>query len=419
MTSHERPGIAAAAAELHALLDEHVDDARARERRAFDDASPDGAPLVLVGAGGLGRRTLAGLRRAGREPLAFVDNNPANWHTRVDGVEVLSPDEAAARYRDRATFVVTIWRAGGPHRYEHTRRQFEALGCRVVSFATLYWKYADALLPFYCQELPHRVLEESHRVRAAFDLLADDASRQEYVAQVRWRLRADFDGLPHPEPGPQYLADDLFTFRDDEVFVDCGAYDGDTVRALLARPRASFAQVVALEPDPTNFRTLTATVDALPPDVRRRFRVLPLAAASAPGTLYIDASGTAASATSADARPGAVAVDCVRLDDLLADTSTTFLKMDIEGAEPDALAGAAALVARDRPVLAVCVYHLQDHLWNLPLQMHALAHDYRFYLRPYNEEGWDLVCYGVPTERVLQAGQAGPTAPRAAGAAGR
>ena len=98
-----------------------------------------------------------------------------------------------------------------------------------------------------------------------------------------------------------------------------------------------------------------------------------------------------------------MSVPCVRLDDLLADAAPTFLKMDIEGAEPDALAGAAAVVTRHRPVLAVCVYHVQDHLWSLPLQMAALHPDYRFHLRPYNEEGWDLVCYAVPPERQLAA----------------
>jgi FkbM family methyltransferase len=355
---------------------------------------------VLIGAGGLGRRTLAGLRTVGRPPVAFVDNNPRNWHTTIDGVEVLPPEEAVARWGETGTFVVTIWRAGGPHRFEHTRRQFEGLGCRrVVSFALLYWKHAEALLPFYAQELPHRVLEDGVAVRGAYALLADERSRHEYVAQVRWRLHADFDGLPHPVPGPQYLADELFAWRDDEVIVDCGAYDGDTVRALLERS-LPFARLLGLEPDPTNYAALRSCVQGLPADVQARIDVRPLAVGAAPGTLYIDTGGTAASATSADARPGTVAVDCVRLDDLLAGEHPTFLKMDIEGAEPEALAGAAATIATYRPVLAVCVYHVQDHLWQLPLQMHAHHAGYRLYLRPYNEEGWDLVCYAVPPDRV-------------------
>jgi FkbM family methyltransferase len=390
------------ASALEELLQESVESARARESVAFDAVSRPDAPLVLFGAGGLGRRTLAGLRALGRTPVAFVDNNRANWHSAIDGVPVLPPDEAAARYGRTATFIVTIWRAGGPHRFEHSRRQLEQLGCEtIVSFAKLYWKYPETFLPFYCQDLPHKVLQERESVRQAFELLCDDDSRREFLAQIRWRLQADFDGLPHPVEGPQYLATDIFTYRDDEVFVDCGAYDGDTVRSLLARDDASFSKLIALEPDPTNLRVLREYVGRLPAELSDRITVLPIAAASTHGTLYIDASGTAASATSLEERPGTVAVPCEPLDELLADSPPTFLKMDIEGAEPDALEGAAQLIRTSAPVLAICVYHQQNHLWQLPLQMRALRDDYQFFLRPYNEEGWDLVCYAVPPDRLL------------------
>ena len=74
--------------------------------------------------------------------------------------------------------------------------------------------------------------------------------------------------------------------------------------------------------------------------------------------------------------------------------------MDIEGAEPDALLGARATIARHRPILAMCAYHEQDHLWSIPLSLRETCDNYSFVLRPHNEEGWDLVCYGVPHERL-------------------
>jgi len=94
-------------------------------------------------------------------------------------------------------------------------------------------------------------------------------------------------------------------------------------------------------------------------------------------------------------------VQCVRLDDLFADQPMSFLKLDIEGAEPEAIAGARHIIARDRPIIAMCVYHRQNHLWQLPLLVDSIVEDYRYYLRPYNEEGWDLVCYAIPNERTL------------------
>jgi hypothetical protein len=73
--------------------------------------------------------------------------------------------------------------------------------------------------------------------------------------------------------------------------------------------------------------------------------------------------------------------------------------MDIEGAEPDALRGAATLIREKSPLLAISCYHQQDHLWSIPLLIQSLNPDYRFYLRPHDLEGWDLVCYAIPNQR--------------------
>src|SRR5579862_7903724 len=125
------------AAELDELLSEQVSDCERREMEAFERAAGDGAHrVVLFGAGGLGRRTLAGLRASGLEPLAFSDNRADLWGTSIDGLEVLEPNEAANKLGATAVFVVTIWGAGSPHRYEHSVTQLSRLGCQRVQPAT-------------------------------------------------------------------------------------------------------------------------------------------------------------------------------------------------------------------------------------------------------------------------------------------
>ncbi len=79
----------------------------------------------MFGAGHVGRKTLTGLRKAGIEPLAFIDNDARLWNTSVEGVEVLSPEEAARRHGDQATFVITIWRGEG-YRSDGTARSAAA-----------------------------------------------------------------------------------------------------------------------------------------------------------------------------------------------------------------------------------------------------------------------------------------------------
>jgi len=128
-----------------------------------------------------------------------------------------------------------------------------------------------------------------------------------------------------------------------------------------------------------------------------------VAVASASGLLHIDATGTAASATSDQSSEHSVAVRAEPLDLLLGDARPTFMKFDIEGAEVDALTGARGTIERQAPILAVCVYHQQDHLWRIPLLLREWRRDYALFLRPHNEEGWDLVCYAVPRERLKRA----------------
>jgi len=386
------------AAALDALLAERVTDAVARERSAFDAIAGNAPGLVLVGMGGLGRRVVRALRAAGVEPVALADNAARLHGTRSDGHEILPVADAAARHHGDATFVVTIWGAGSRHRFAHTREQLRALGVsRVSPFSPLLWKYPSGTLPHYCQDLPHHVVEQRDGVRRALELWADEASRLEYLSQVRFRLLADFDGLAHPVAHPQYFPEDLFDYGPAECFVDCGAYDGDTMRVLLERHGAAVDRVIALEPDPVNVATLEryAATARCPGGIE----VLPMAAGATRGRVYIETTGTASSALTSSSTAGAVAIDCAPLDELLADETPTFIKMDIEGAEPQALAGARETIRRHRPVLAICVYHEQSHLWSIPLSLREMCDGYRFHLRPHNEEGWDLVCYAVPEER--------------------
>jgi FlaA1/EpsC-like NDP-sugar epimerase len=95
---HTTVSTASLETQLEQLLSEPLAAIIQREQDAFDQlTAPHGDELVLFGAGGLGKRTLSGLRRLGIEPLAFADSNPALWGTSIDGVSVMSPQSAADR----------------------------------------------------------------------------------------------------------------------------------------------------------------------------------------------------------------------------------------------------------------------------------------------------------------------------------
>ena len=382
--------------ELEELLGEGLDAAVRRESETFERLAPFGTRIVLFGAGGLGRRVLAGLRGYGIEPLAFCDNNQRLWGAAVDGLSVLSPQDAVRSFGDSASFVVTVWGALGKDRMRDRLAQLRVLGClSALPFLPLAWRYPAGVLPHYGADLPRHVHEAADDVRAAFDLWSDDASRAEYVAQVRWRLLGDFDALTPPADQPIYFPRDLCDLGSDEVFVDCGAFDGDTVRLFAREADAKFKKIFAFEPDPASFEKLVATLRDLPGARADNVAAFRCATGARNERLRFIASGTAMSALG----DGDLEVDARTLDDVLGDAKPTYVKMDIEGSEPDALAGARSIVAEHSPVLAISCYHRQDHLWQIPLQIAALNPSYRFHLRPHDLEMWDLICYAIPLGR--------------------
>jgi FkbM family methyltransferase len=349
--------------------------------------------IVLFGAGPLGRRTLAGLRTLGIEPLAFADNNSSLWDSTVEGLKVLQPHEAIKKFEGKAVFVVTIYN-GSP-----VREQLRKIGCsKVAPFAYLFWKYHEIFLPHGGLDLPYNFYSQADAIRRALFLWADDVSRAEYLAQLKWRLTLDFGCLPRPLPASEtYFPEDLISLIDDEVFVDCGAFDGDTVRNFLGR-RNSFGRITAIEPDPLNYKRLEEFISNLPSPVKRRVSSLQLAVGSEAGKVPFAADGTMGSIMNRD---GNIMIECARLDDIFMDYSPTYVKIDIEGAELKALAGSKRLVEENSAVWAVCAYHQQDHLWNIPLYIDSVSRGYRFFLRRYAEECWETVCYAIPADRVI------------------
>jgi FkbM family methyltransferase len=350
--------------------------------------------VVIFGCGHLGKWTLDGATGAGLRVLAFADNNEKNWGQRIADVEVMSPQEAVRRYNDDAFFVVAIYNGTAP------RKQLAALGCkRIVPYQLFFWQFS-AHMPFEDRlELPSRVLADPSAIQSGYELLGDEKSRLEFIAQLRWRCWLDYGCLPQPDPPDQmYYAPDLVRLRQQEVLADCGAFDGDSIRMFLDRVDGCFRYIYAIEPDPKNRAALSKYLASLPGDAAQRISVLPFGLSDCDEVVSFDASGTVGSRVVFGT--GSDSIQCRRLDDILDGPPPTLIKMDIEGAEPRAILGAAATIASSRPVLAICAYHKCEHLWTLPRLIHNALPDYRIFLRRYAEECWETVYYAIPPERL-------------------
>ena len=378
--------------EIEELLAEPVAAAAERERTTFAEQlqTGDGA-VVLFGAGRLGQLCARALARAGVPLRAFCDGSSRLHGTTVEGAEVLAPAEAARRF-PQALFVVAIWtgtaRESMPERVAFLR----GLGCaHVTSYAPLVWAHGAEDAPFHSFDLPTRTLAAAALLRELALRLADDASRRVFLAALRQRLRGIFDATA--PAAAQYFPADIVRLSEDEVFVDGGAFDGDTLADFVGRVGERFAHYHAFEPDAANRVRLMGRLEGLPAAVREKITIHPLALHAESATLsFTDQGGP----TSHVGTGGNTSVRGERLDAILAVQRLSFLKLDVEGAERAALAGAKASITQHRPQVAACVYHEPNDLWEIPQRLAALLPNSRFYLRQHGFDGWETVVYVVP-----------------------
>ena len=89
-----------------------------------------------------------------------------------------------------------------------------------------------------------------------------------------------------------------------------------------------------------------------------------------------------------------VSAKVVSLDSCITD-KVTFIKMDIEGAELNALKGSREIIKKYKPRLAVSVYHKKEDLIEIPLYIKELVPEYKLYIRHYSNAAIETVLYAV------------------------
>ena len=218
--------------------------------------------------------------------------------------------------------------------------------------------------------------------------LEDEKSRKTMDCYLRGHLElAEYPVLPvwkHADVEAQYFPEDVISLSENETFVDCGAYDGDTLQSFLKRTN-SFKAYYALEPDPRLDKDWKNLNDP-------RIKYYPVGAWNSVGSISFTQHNGCGQIMLDDDCETVIHTD--RIDNIV-QNEVTFIKMDIEGSELNALHGAEQSIKRYKPKLAICVYHKREDLITIPQYIRSLNPTYRFYLRVHNPFDSELVLYCV------------------------
>ena len=237
------------------------------------------------------------------------------------------------------------------------------------------------------------VLQLMYALEDKYDVVAPDVPVVEgplvFLDTVRFKLSGKMEYLRHSESDKDEVFHNLLRPTAEEHFSDLGAYNGDTIRELLHYTDGKFASVTALEPDRRSFRKLNEWASAnITGDV-----TLVQAGAWNEDTVkcFTDQAGRQSRVAGQGKETQMRALDSV-----LSGRLCTYLKMDVEGAEREAIAGAEKTIRQYAPKLNVAAYHRSEDFFQLPLLIHALQPSYRLYLRhhPY-VPAWDTNLYAI------------------------
>lgn len=220
----------------------------------------------------------------------------------------------------------------------------------------------------------------------AYEMLADEKSRKDFVDVLNFKISGKVQYLFCCESEKEKIYNDILHLSENETTVDLGAYDGDTIREFLAVTKGKYEKIYAFEPDAKNFKKLCDKTAELPGI--ERFN---LGAWNRKETLFFKKQKSRNSHLADEGIP--VQFDSV--DNIVKD-DVTFIKMDIEGAEMNALEGARKTIERCHPKLYVCAYHRNEDMFALPIKIKELSEDYRIYFRhhPYIP-AWESNFYAV------------------------
>lgn len=324
--------------------------------------------LFIFGASNAGKKAINYCENHNYKVLSVVDNNPDKWGKRFNGYAVISPEKLLEYGSNNiVVLIASVY-------LKEIAQQLNDMGIKNIFSAHL------------CQMLETRKLspisnQDMQQVEKLKLIVADEKSREtiDRIAELR---NKGVNNLYEVFAGRQYFQKDIFEFSN-EVFLDCGSYIGEEIDYLNGL-NCGRHKIYAFEPDYKNFAVINKKYCSCPNIICINKGVWNQSC-----ELYFNADGTDGSMVS---EYGTDRIEAAAIDEII-NEKVTFIKMDIEGSELQAIQGAKKTIVRDKPKLAICIYHLDSDLWEIPFAIHSLAEDYDIFIRQHSLGLSDTVMY--------------------------
>ena len=226
----------------------------------------------------------------------------------------------------------------------------------------------------------------SDDLEKVYSLLADDLSRKTFENTVKYKITGKLEYLYDCETQEDEPYDSFLKLGMDESFLDLGAYNGDTVADFVKRV-SDYDKIIAVEPDSKTFKKLTANTENI-----KNIRLVNLGISEFDGMGNFGMRGGRNSGASKEGKE----ILFSTVDSILNGEKVSFIKMDIEGEEKNAIIGAKETIIKYKPKMLISCYHRNEDLITLPKAVFEIRQDYKLYMRHFSSvPAWDTNFYFV------------------------
>lgn len=341
--------------------------------------------VILFGAAELGKIYIDLCKKNKIEILALCDNDISKKGKKVKNIRIIAPYDLSG-YSKKTGFIVTSIHE------DAIKLQLKNLGFNNIwphyYFSILYPK--KFYNPHWISSIDP-IIKNKDKIINCFELLCDLQSKKTLLNVIKYRLLLNKKYIDAIKKSikEEYYDNKIVKFTNKEIFIDGGAYNGDTLIKFKKLINNNFIHIYAFEPDSFLFDQLKITHNSMNDS---RITILNYALGDKKNKLKFTNDGSPGSRLS---KRGKLLVDVVTLDNILSKIPVTMIKLDIEGAETKALLGSKELIKKHRPKLAICIYHNPSDLWEIPIFIKSLLPDYKLYIRHYGDYIYDTICYAI------------------------
>lgn len=235
-------------------------------------------------------------------------------------------------------------------------------------------------------------LENREKVLAAMKLFNDELSKRIYYKFLKTHMLKVPQEIPCSVSTDQYFPKNVELAKGKRRIIHCGAYVGDTIKDMI-NFLGKIEALACFEPDPKNFAELREFVQKNHSEIADMVLLFPCAVSSGEELVSFRSLGAESFITKGER--GDFFIQTVALDNVLFGFKPSYITLDVEGHELEALKGAKRIIEEDRPDLAVCVYHSPCDIWEIPLYIEEQDLGYKLFLRNHRGFCMETVLYAT------------------------